>query len=161
TCYKNALDTLEAGIGEIVNHDSKNNYAINNLVYAWNNHNPYQQIGTNSGHVYYKEMYFGGTNNFTYSDPSQFINADPLFVNPPVLNPTASGQYASAVDPSLIGNALTLQATSPAIDRGIDPSLLPGLSTAIITGLRQYLYTDINGRSRPQGSAFDLGAYEH
>jgi hypothetical protein len=154
TCYKNALDTRQAGIGEIVSNKSNDSYFINNVVYSWNSRQPYQKLNDNRNIVYYKDMYYGGSNNFMYSDSSQLINANPLFLNPPSVCPTTSEQYARA----RIGDGLMLQSTSPAIDKGIDPSMLPGLSTEVITGLRQYLYTDINGLSRPQGGAFDLGA---
>jgi hypothetical protein len=26
--------------------------------------------------------------------------------------------------------------------------------------LKKYIYTDMNGKARPQGSSFDLGAYQ-
>jgi hypothetical protein len=161
TCYKNGLDLNESGSGEMVTNQSKNSYWINNVAYSWNNRQPFQQLSSsNPGMVYYREMYYGGNNNFTYSDPSQFTKADPLFASPPVLNATAGGQYATALAPWLLGTALTLQATSPAIDKGIDPTTVPGASADIIVGLRQYVFKDITGRARPLGNGFDLGAYE-
>jgi hypothetical protein len=54
-----------------------------------------------------------------------------------------------------------LQATSPAYNRGIDPSTLSGLSSSIVSDLKTYIYTDINGHPRPQGGGSDLGAYQH
>ena len=51
--------------------------------------------------------------------------------------------------------------TSPAIGAGIDPTTLPNLPAEIVNDLRTYVYTDINGKARPQGGSFDLGAYQH
>jgi hypothetical protein len=59
----------------------------------------------------------------------------------------------------LLGNGLALLPLSSAIGKGIDPSTLPSLPAAIITDLRKYIYNDVNGKPRPQGS-FDLGAYQ-
>jgi hypothetical protein len=71
----------------------------------------------------------------------------------------SGGQYATALIPSLLGNGLTLLPLSPARGKGIDPTTLPNLSAAIAADLKKYVYTDINGKPRPQGS-FDLGAYQ-
>ena len=96
--------------------------------------------------------------NFTPNASAQFVQADPLFVNPPVLT---GGQYATALAPSLLGPGLTVLTTSPAIGAGIDPTTLPNLPAEIVNDLRTYVYTDINGKARPQGGSFDLGAYQH
>jgi hypothetical protein len=52
------------------------------------------------------------------------------------------------VDPKLVtpGSDFSLQSSSPAIDRGVT-----------ISGLTR----DYNGTARPQGGAFDIGAYEY
>jgi hypothetical protein len=86
------------------------------------------------------------------------MNANPLFLNAPSLS---SGGYANSLAPSLLGNGLTLQSGSPAYNRGIDPSSISGLNSSIVSDLKKYIYTDINGKARPQGSGADLGAYQH
>jgi hypothetical protein len=159
TCYNNDLDTSENGFGSIEPSDSHNGYIINNIAVAYTGgHPPYEQSGTVTSTLYYADLYFGASNNFSYSDPSQFIQANPLFLNPPSLG---GGGYASALAPSLLGTALTLQPLSPAYAKGIDPSTLSGLPAAIISDLKAHIYTDINGKARPQGGGVDLGAYQH
>jgi len=159
TCYKNDLDTSLGNVGSFTTQNSNNGYFINNITYAMASNNPsYDQEGTNANVQYFADLYFSAPNNFSYSDPSQLINADPLFVNPPSLS---IGGYSTSLAPSLLGTGLTLLATSPAYNRGIDPSTLPGLSSSILSDLKQYIYTDINGQARPQGGGSDLGAYQH
>jgi hypothetical protein len=158
TCYKNNLDPSLGNAGSLTTNDSHDGYFINNITQAWQSNNPSYEWGGVSANVhYYADLYFGSSNNFTYSDPSQFIQSNPLFVNPPVLS---GGGYATALPPSQLGNGLTLLPLSPAIGKGIDPSTLSGLPSAIVTDLKKYLYTDINGAVRPQGGPFDLGAYQ-
>jgi hypothetical protein len=79
-----------------------------------------------------------------------------LFVNPPSLS---DGQYATALSASLLGSGLELLSLSPLRGKGIDPSTLPNLPAAIVVDLKKYIYTDINGKPRPQGG-FNLGAYQ-
>jgi hypothetical protein len=38
---------------------------------------------------------------------------------------------------------------------------LSGVPSAIVSDLKLYIYTDINGKTRPQGGGSDLGAYQH
>ncbi len=163
TCYKNNLDPSLGNAGAFTSQGSSNGYFINNITVAWHSNNPsYDQEGSNSNIQYYADLYFGSPNNFSYSDPSQFIQADPLFLTPPVFDPNALGQYATALSPSLLGTGLTLvPLLSPALGRGIDPSTLSGLPATIIADLKKYIYSDINGKARPQGGGSDLGAYQH
>src|SRR5882672_5214878 len=162
TCYKNNLDTSLGNAGSFVTINSNNGYFINNITVAWQSNNPsYDQGGTNANIHYYADMYLGSANSFSYSDPAQFIQADPLFLTPPVYSPTALGQYATSLAPALLGNGLTLVPLSPAYSRGIDPSTLPGLPANIVSDLKLYIYTDVNGKARPQGGGSDLGAYQH
>jgi Ig-like domain-containing protein len=159
TCYKNNLDTSLGNVGSFTSQNSHDGYFINNITVAVASNNPsYDQESTNANIHYFADMYFGSSNNFSYSDPTQLINANPLFVNPPSLS---IGGYTSSMAPSLLGTGLTLQATSPAYNRGIDPSTLSGLAASIVSDLKKYIYTDINGKARPQGGGSDLGAYQH
>jgi len=68
---------------------------------------------------------------------------------------------ASKPAPLQLCTDLTLQSGSPAFGQGIDPSTLSGLPSAIVSDLKNYIYTDINGKPRPQGGGSDLGAYQH
>jgi hypothetical protein len=161
TCYKNGLDPSSA-FGSLVTSNSRDGYFVNNIAVAWHGDNSsYGQENTNENIHYYADLYFGSSNNFTYSDPAQFIHADPLFFNPPFFDPAARDQYATALPPSQLGNGLMLQPDSPALQKGIDPSTLPKLPVAIAKDLKNYIYADINGNPRPQGGHFDLGAYQH
>jgi Immunoglobulin domain len=160
TCYKNDLDTSLGNVGSFTSQNSMNGYFINNITVAAASNNPsYDQESSNSNIQYFADMYFGAPNNFSYSNPSQLINANPLFVNAPSLG---IGAYATSLAPSLLGTGLTLTPLlSPALGIGIDPSTLSGLPSAIVSDLKQYIYTDINGNPRPQGGGSDLGAYQH
>jgi hypothetical protein len=169
TCYKNGEDlTMNNPPASFVTHESTTGYFVNNISYDWHNTTSawggasvrsFQQEGSNSAISYYKDMWFIGGLNFTPSDPSQFFNQDPLFVSALSVNPNLGDQEATALNPSLLGNDLTLQATSPAVSKGIDPSTISGLPSAIVNDLRKYIYTDINGTSRAAGT-WDLGAYQ-
>jgi Malectin domain/Bacterial Ig domain/Putative Ig domain len=156
TCYKNNLDPTLGTAGSFSTNGSQNGYFINNISVAWSSSDPtYVQESSNSNIQYFADLYFGSSPNFS---SSQLIQADPLFLNPPSLS---GGQYATALAASLLGNGLTLLPLSPAYGRGIDPSSLSGLPSAILSDLKKYIYTDINGRPRPQGGGSDLGAYQH
>ena len=157
TCYKNNLDPTLGNAGSFSTNNSHDGYFINNISVAWDGNNPtYVQEGTNTNISYYADLAFGSPVSFAYSDPSQFIQADPLFINPPMLS---GGQYTTALAPSLLGDGLKLLAASPARNKGVDPSAIPNLPPAIATDLKKYIYSDINGKARPQGG-FDLGAYQ-
>jgi Immunoglobulin domain/Immunoglobulin I-set domain len=157
TCYKNNLDATLGNAASLTTNNSQVGYFINNIAVAWDSGNPtYSQEGTNANISYNADLDYGSPPSFTPAVP--FVQVDPLFVNPPTL---AGGQYATALAPSLLGTGLTLLPTSPAIGAGIDPTTLSNLPAAIVSDLRTYCYTDINGKARPQGGSFDLGAYQH
>jgi len=159
TCFKNDLDTLENNFGSFQASNSHDGYMINNIaVSIGSNHPSYEQSGPVSNLHYFQNLSFGSSPNFSPSDPSQFLQADPLFLNPPSLS---LNSYSSALVPSLLGNGLTLLPLSPAFGKGIDPSTLSGLSASLVSDLKKYIYTDINGKTRPQGGGVDLGAYQH
>ncbi len=52
-------------------------------------------------------------------------------------------------DPLFLDDDLQIDATSPAVDKGADAALFPGIPVF-----------DKNGVARPQGSGYDMGAYE-
>ena len=156
TCYKNNLDPTLGTAGSFSTNGSQNGYFINNVSVAWSGSYPtYVQESSNSNIQYYADMYYGSSPNFS---SAQLIQADPLFLNPPSLS---GGQYAAALAAALLGNGLTLLPLSPAYGRGIDPSTLSGVPSAIVSDLKNHIYTDINGKARPQGGGSDLGAYQH
>jgi len=156
TCYDNNLDPTLGSAGSFSTNGSQNGYFINNISVAWSSAWPtYIEESSNSNIQYFSDLYFGSSPNFT---SSQLLEADPLFVHPPKL--TQYG-YSATLPASQLGNGLTLRAGSPAFGKGIDPRTLPGLPSAIVSDLKSYIYTDINGKPRPQGGGSDLGAYQH
>jgi hypothetical protein len=161
TCYMNDLDGSLQGAGSITTSNSRDGYVLNNVVVSWDSSHPsYDQQNANANIRYSADLYFGSPNNFNYSDPSQFIHADPLFADPPRINPIAAEKYGTILAPTLLGDGLRLLPVSPALQKGVDSSLLPNLPAAIVVDLRKYIYTDINGNRRPRGTGLDLGAYQ-
>jgi hypothetical protein len=87
------------------------------------------------------------------------LTLDPLFVNPPSVDPTAN-QWQNPPFPTALGDALHLQVGSPLVDTGVDPRTLPGLDSTMVDQINQFAMRDIAGVARPQGLGFDYGAYE-
>jgi len=109
-----------------------NTHSDNNLLF--NKNGNIEMItfdSTGTGHFYSLSDW---RTNFNLDIDS--INADPLLMNPKLLN----GNYH-------------LQASSPAIDSGINLS-------SYCTGVPELCF-DKDGIPRPQGSAWDIGAYEY
>lgn len=161
TCYMDAMDPAMEDVGSITTDNSRDGFIVNNIAVSWRRSNPpYDQLKSNANIRYFANLYFGGSNALKDSPQSPFLEADPLFVEPPSFDAKSDRPYESAFPPSQLGRRLALQASSPALRSGIDPASLPRLSRAIEVGLQKYIYTDIEGNSRPRGGPFDLGAYQ-
>ena len=104
-------------------------------IWYGSNSTPYQNGGGTS---------VNGANNLYYSSPGSvgavfagdIVNQNPLF---------ASLGSGSAQE-RCIGCNYSLQSASPAIDRGVNTGTIVSV--------------DLKGTARPQGSAYDIGAYE-
>ncbi|PYU64557.1 MAG: hypothetical protein DMG56_06010, partial [Acidobacteria bacterium] len=90
TCYKNDLDPSEPNFPSFGTNGASNGYIVNNIAYAWNSGYPaYGEYNGSSNIFFYTNLLYGASYNFSYSDPSQFIQADPLFAGrPPVCERT-------------------------------------------------------------------------
>ncbi len=162
TCYMNSLDLTSLSVrSNFMVLGSVNTHFINNISYAWTGWSGtvpnYQVVNGATGTTFNQELWYNGV--LGTSSTSQFMHADPLFVAPPSYNSTAGSQYASSIDPALLGNDLTLQSGSPAKGSGVDPSTISGIPSQVVTDMQRYIYLDINGVSRPH-SGMDLGAYQ-
>jgi hypothetical protein len=179
TRYKSNLDkTNHSSDGELVSRNANSALFVNNISFSWQTTNPpYKQENPliPNTNKYLSNLYWGGPcwlgpggTDFCSGNP-QFINADPRFVAPPYFDGTATGQYATAEPPFLLGDSLTLQSTSPASCAGVDPSKVSGVPTQVAADMTNpsnvyNIYKDINGNPRPGSCAvgkFDLGAYQH
>ena len=161
TCYKNNLDASIGKSAAISVIDSEGGYVINNITVVRNTGDRcYDEAIATANIHYYRNLCFGSAERPGSSDPSQIFYADPLFVHPPYFDPMAKDQYAKALEPPLLGDGLALQATSPALHKGIDPATLQDLPEPIATDLKKYLYVDIRGNPRRHRDSPDLGAYQ-
>jgi hypothetical protein len=161
TCYKNNWDTSIGRTASIGVNNSHDGYVINNIAIPWSTASRcYHEENITKGIHYYRNMCFGGSEKAKVSDPTQIIQADPIFRDPPYLQPRDKAQHYETLTPMVIANGLMLGSSSPALRKGIDPAILPDLSETIITDLRKYAYADVNGTARPQAGTPDLGAYQ-
>jgi hypothetical protein len=165
TCYANGLDSQVGagsdGLGELAIHGSSKTYLINNLVFAWTHGYAYYQYNSDQVYYYHNSYYYGLGLKVPASvagDPNQIRMANPIFVWRPALDLNADGQYRNAIPPDQISNRLKLQQQSSLIDIGIDPRTIPNIPPEIQADLALYI---LNGKEQPQGSGFDLGAYEY
>lgn len=165
TCYANGLDLSLGSVGSIVSAYANNEYFVNNLVQSWNNRPAYSVYGSGTpgilNIVLSHNLYYGGSLQGTTGTgvhASYWTHANPLFTYPPPLNATADGQYRNALNPSKLGNDLVVKSTSPALGKGIDPTKLTSNSN-LVKDMSAYVYASINGKARPKGGPFTLGAY--
>jgi hypothetical protein len=157
TCYKNVLDLPKSTEASVSVINSRDGYVINDLAVAWRSSDPcYAEEKTTQDISFFSNLCFESS---TASPSSQFILADPLFVASPGFPPPLEKQDGD-MQPQLLRDRLTLLPGSPALGKGMDPSTLPGLPGEIVGDLKKYIYTDFNGKPRPQGGPFDLGAYQ-
>ncbi|HKV60692.1 MAG TPA: right-handed parallel beta-helix repeat-containing protein [Candidatus Acidoferrum sp.] len=161
TCYFNTLDPAMAGGGSITTNNSREGYIINNIAVSSKSRNPaYDQENNNADVRYLHNLFHGSSNRLKDLDDSSFLEANPEFVNPPSWNSSRERTRPSIPELKLQSGGLELRESSPALRKGIDPALLPHLPAAILADLQKYLYKDVEGRPRPQGGPFDLGAYQ-
>ena len=114
-----------------IRNGATNNQVYNNTVY--NNREFGISIGGNASNTIVKNniVYGNGSAITNWGDPGAVISNN-LTSDPMFVNASA--------------NDFRLQSTSPAIDAGVTLSAVP---------------TDFNGIARPQGSRYDIGAYEY
>jgi len=160
SCYKNNLDTSLKISASLVTQSSNTGWWVNNIGLSYNTNYPTYGVSGSliSKNNYRNNLYYGAPlSNITPGPSDAWQNADPLFVNPPVL---AVGGYSSALSPLLLGNGLRLQTGSPARGYGIDATAIAGLDPNIVNDMSRYFFTDINGVARAHRGPCDLGAYQ-
>jgi hypothetical protein len=169
TAYANGLD-LKVGSGrapDIMANVSSSVHFVDNVGYGRMNGSPYADAfvynNTQSTIAWAANLAFNGSTSGISSsvtdDPAQYRYADPLFTSAPPV-PAGSAPWAAAVAPWSIADALTVQPTSPAVDTGVDPHAVPGMTSVLAAGFDQHVATDLAGAPRIQGAATDVGAYE-
>jgi hypothetical protein len=168
TAYANGLD-LRVGEGRAPDlmANEANAHFVNNIGYGRINGSTftdaYTYNNTQSTIAWSDNLAFNGTTSGVSSsvtaDPAQYRYADPLFTAAPPV-PGGSAPWAAAVAPWGIADGLTTQPGSPAIDTGVDPHTVAGMTSTLAAGLDAHMATDLAGAPRTQGAATDLGAYE-
>ena len=87
------------------------------------------------------------------SNASQYRYVNPQLTSPPAL-PSGSAPWASATPAWSVGAAFTLQATSPAIGAGANPTA--AMTSDEASSAQPFLSTDLAGKTRTHN---DVGAY--
>ena len=92
--------------------------------------------------------------------PGDIEAVRPSFTHPPTVLDSIGGQQYSATAPRAVGAGLAPSKRSVLIDAGSDPLRAPALNRSLRRDMRRYLASDVTGAVRPQGRAWDVGAYE-
>jgi hypothetical protein len=165
TCYQNGLDGRQTQTAEITVHRSgaTDVHVINNVAYASAGRAPYQLVDGASA-AYAGNVQHGSRPSelpeSMLADAFEVRTGLPLFVDPPAVDRNAHLPQAGALPPSALGTGLTPRPASPLVDAGIDPHAARGLTPALGAGIERGLRRDARGVTRPQGRAWDVGAYE-
>ena len=106
----------------------------NNIYYLSSTGSVYSNAGSSSTGA--NNLYYVVGQTLTATYPGDIVNKKPIFIS------FGNG----SANQRCIGCNFSLQATSPAIDHGVNTSPLVGF--------------DLKGVTRPQGEAYDIGAYE-
>jgi hypothetical protein len=161
TLYNNALD-LGSDFQEIngVFEGTSQTQWVNNIVSAWTNRRAYALVN-GPGATYRSNTWWGGRGlDGISASQREIAQLDPMFVAPPQVDPVAPDQFLRAPDPALIGNGFHLESGSPLRGAGVDSTTLDGLDSVMVTQMRAFAATSLNGVRRPRG-AVDIGAYQH
>jgi hypothetical protein len=164
TCYQNGLDRRQTQTAEITVHRSGATgvHVINNVADAAGRA-PYR-LADGASAAYAANVEHGGRPSelpeSVLANAFQVRSGPPLFVDPPAFDRNAHLPQAGALPPSALGTGLTPRPASPLVGTGIDPHTAPGLTPALRAGIERGLRRDARGVTRPQGPAWDVGAYE-
>jgi hypothetical protein len=169
TSYANGLD-LRVGSGQapdFMAQDTTNTHFVNNIAYGRKNNqnftSAYIYNNTSSTISWAHNIGYNGStpgvSSTTTTDTNQYRATDPQFNAAPAV-PTTSTPWTAATPPWNIGTNLAPKTTSPAVNTGVDPHTVAGMTSDLAAGLDAYARADLAGNARTRGSAIDLGAYE-